>query len=199
MTLDGAFTNKRWRHQAGMLCNGCTLQMAHHALCVWTSFFVSLTDLLLFYHPISSANSFSDMTSVRVSGCAATCTFRKCATTRCLGSRKGVCTSSGFMLLTRPGWDVPPRLVTRCVRRTLWNIPGQQVQSKPATGKTNETQLNLKEFKLKSTKISSMSHMSKPVPSPQIIWTPLFSLTNSIFLYFLNISQFLPVAAVYIQ
>lgn len=143
MTLDGAFTNLemtssswdalQWLHPADSASRAININVFLFLLNRFSTFF---------YHPLSSANFFSDMTSVRMSGCAATCTFRKCATTQCLGSRKGVCTSSGFVPLTRPGWAVPPRLVSRCVRRTLWNTPGQQVWSKLVTEKNKKTTKN---------------------------------------------------------
>lgn len=107
--------------QTGMLCSGCTLQTAHEVLQMWISFFVSLPDMMW----------------VRVSGCAAMCTFKKCATTQYLDWRKEVCTSSGFVRLTRPEWDVPPRLLIPSVQRTLWNTPEQQVNGEPVWNSKN--------------------------------------------------------------
>lgn len=71
--------------------------------------------------------SLSDMMSLRVSGCAAMCIFRKRATTRCLAWRKELCTNSGFVLLTRLEQDAPPRPPNPCSLQTPWNTPGPWV------------------------------------------------------------------------
>lgn len=71
--------------------------------------------------------SLSDMMSLRVSGCAAMCIFRKRATTRCLAWRKELCTNSGFVRLTRLERDAPPRLPNPCSLQTPWNTPGPWV------------------------------------------------------------------------
>lgn len=71
--------------------------------------------------------SLSDMTLVRVSGYAAMCICRKCATTQCLGWRKKLCTSSGFVLLTRRGQDAHLRPLSPSSLQTPWNTPGPWV------------------------------------------------------------------------
>lgn len=135
MGLSGIFTSST---KDVLFTSWNALQTAHEVLQTWISFFDSIPDLLLFSHPLLSfVNSFTDMTWVRVSGCAAMCTFKKCATTQYLDSRKEVCTSSGFVLLTRLEWDVPPRPLIPSVQRTLWNTPEQQVNGEPVRNSRN--------------------------------------------------------------
>lgn len=113
--------------QAKMLCNcfyviPCRLHMKwfkHYAFVFFL--FSSYSNVFL------SFLSLSDLMSVRVSGCAAMCIFRKCATTRCLGWRKELCTSSGFVLLIRPEQDARPRPPSPSSLQTPWNTPGPWV------------------------------------------------------------------------
>lgn len=97
----------------------------------WSKHFVSLffkcTCFFLYVFCLAPVFFLSDMMSVRVSGCAAMCIFRKCATTRCLGWRKELSTSSGFMLLTRPEQGAPPMLQSLSSLQTPWNTPGPWV------------------------------------------------------------------------
>lgn len=125
----GVFTNsdvlfKSWN----------ALQLLHPADCTWSDsdingFLFLLVSSITFSNPLLSfVNSFSDVMWVRVNGCAAMCIFKKIATTQYLDSRKEVCTSSGFVPLTRLEWDVPPRLLTPSAQQTLWNTPEHQVK-----------------------------------------------------------------------
>lgn len=86
---------------------------------VYRLFTVSLR--LLFFH-------LSDAMSPRASGCAATCTCRKRATSLFLGSRRGRCTASGSGQWTRPEKDGRPRRRSQYSPPTHWSTPGQWVR-----------------------------------------------------------------------
>lgn len=109
-----------------MLCSCCVLQAAHKVLYTWI-YFCPLNEICLFSTSFLPFSSPSDTMSLGGSGYAATCTFRKRATTLCLGLKKEQCTSSGFVPLTRLESDAPPRPLNPSSLETLWNTPGLRV------------------------------------------------------------------------
>lgn len=71
--------------------------------------------------------SLSDVNRVRMSGCAAMCIFKRCATSRCLGWRRKLCISSEFVLWTKPGQDAHPKPRRPSWPEILWSTPGRRV------------------------------------------------------------------------
>lgn len=71
--------------------------------------------------------SLSDVNRVRMSGCAATCIFKRRATSRCLGWRIELCIGSEFGPWTKPEQDAHPKPRRTSWPETLWSTPGRRV------------------------------------------------------------------------
>lgn len=100
-----------FKHNGLVLCFSCTI------------FFFFITVFSGLTSP-SHRVSFSDVTSARVSGCAAMWIFKRFAITQCLGWRKELCTSSEYVVWTRPVQGAPPKPRSPSSLQTPWNTPG---------------------------------------------------------------------------